>query len=117
MLKELPVLRKVPAGRPDVPAGRDNQRGHTGGGGHPAVNRSPRNHDVVTGHGADRSVDGLEVRGAVLQINSFIADRIAVKLRGSVRGGKRNLHVVIGEQELAAQHQVTAPGQVSGAYM
>src|SRR5262249_61450184 len=93
------------------------QRCDGGGGGQPAVNRSRRNYDVVSGHGADRSVNGLEERGAVLQINSFVDDRIAVKLRGSIRGSERNLHVVISEQQLAAQYQVTAPGQVGGAHM
>ena len=117
VLEELPVLGQVAPGRPDVPGGLHGERGRAFPARQPSVNRPAGDHHIVTGHGVDRAVDGLQPRAAVLQINGFVAGGVPVQLTGGVRGGKGNPHVVIGEQELPAEHHVTTPGQVGGAHM
>jgi hypothetical protein len=62
MLKELAEGGQVPPWRPDVAARLDRQRAHAGTGGYPAVNGPARHHDVVTGTGGERTIDGLEHR-------------------------------------------------------
>src|SRR5262249_16707077 len=53
---------QIAARRPELAARLHGQRAHAGIGGYPAVNGPAWHHDIVTGAGDNRSIDGLEYR-------------------------------------------------------
>src|SRR5262249_46225127 len=62
VLQELAEGGQIAPWWPDVPARLHRQRAHAGIGGYPAMNGPAWHHDIVTGAGDNRSIDGLEYR-------------------------------------------------------
>src|SRR5262249_14937466 len=94
VLEELASLRQVALRRPDVPAGLDAPRRDRNpyllsGLGKLALNISARDDHIIAVHRVDGAVDRLESERAVLQVDGFIADRVAVQLGGTVDGDER----------------------------
>ena len=109
VLEQLAIPAEVALRRRDVAVGLDAVGPERVGGildGEPPVRRRARDDDVVALGDIEGTEDRLEASRAALDVDTLVADGIAVPGAGSGRDGVGDPHVTVAEDEPAARDHV-----------
>ena len=110
VLEELAEPRQVALRRRDVGVGLDRVQPRLLGR-QPPMRRRARDQHVVTGAVGQHPERRLDGAGAGLDVDTLVADRVAVVRRGGRRDDVRDPHVAVAEHQPAAGHRVHPGGR------
>ena len=103
MLQQLPEPGEIPAGGRDVAGSLDDEPPQRPVPlDHPAVRGGPGDEDVVALAHRERAEDRLQRARSRLQVDTLVADRVAVQGAGQARGHVRQPDVVVPQHDPAA---------------